>query len=90
MSHLHTCCASFPRALVPPPQSQHICLRYRTLRTLCFPTLNEKRARMLVDDHVAGRPLRSVERGNQLEPILLPAAWSGPTFATPRCVCVEH
>ena len=59
-------------------QGLHVALRYNALSTLVFPTLNLKRAALLVTAHVAGRPLPDVATANQLEPMLVSSAQVTP------------
>ncbi len=62
-------------------------LRYQSLKSLAFFGLNEKRARRLVSDHVAGRTLGGVVEVNRDEQILLPVslACGGPRMHVGTC-----
>eukprot|EP00967_Tisochrysis_lutea_P025385 scaffold29300_cov19-Tisochrysis_lutea.AAC.1 len=44
---------------------QHVALRYLAMKSLQFPTMSEKRVRLLVTQHVQGKPLSSVKEANK-------------------------
>jgi hypothetical protein len=77
-------------------QAVHVGARYLALQQLKFPTLNQKRASLLVAASVKGMALPTVAEGNRQEPMLLPTsamrpqvtfgcslqeAWGGPVSA---------
>ncbi|KAF5831472.1 vitamin B6 photo-protection and homoeostasis-domain-containing protein [Dunaliella salina] len=58
-------------------QAVHVGLRYLAMKSLQFPTMSEKRVRLLVTQHVRGQPLSSVKDANKAEPMfeLYPKNW---------------
>lgn len=59
-------------------QAAHIVLRYRAISTLVFDNLNQKRACILVSQHVAVGAVPGVEEVNRAEPKWLPASSMQP------------
>ena len=60
----------------------HALLRYKSLEMLQFESINQKRACLLAQQHLAGQPLacarlchQSYALANTLHPLLVPGEW---------------
>ncbi|MCO5593203.1 hypothetical protein L7F22_047210 [Adiantum nelumboides] len=58
----------------------HLYLRYQSLASLVFSTVNFKRAFIMAQSHIADSPIPSVTSCNMMENILLPWQFSKPYF----------